>query len=160
MNPAAANPLDQLRGYHMPQAVSWWPPAPGWWLLAGLVIVAIAGLTWWALRRYRRRASWRQAQNELKLLRAARNDDAEFVRNVSKLLRRYALKIFPAQDVAALTGDAWLAFLDRNGGNGRFRDGPGRQLMEAPYRPDAKIDRAGLIGVAEEWIRRNRSMTS
>ena len=36
MNPAAAtpDPLAGLRGYHLPEAVSWWPPGPGWWLLA------------------------------------------------------------------------------------------------------------------------------
>ena len=28
------NPLDQLQPLIAPPAIHWWPPAPGWWLLA------------------------------------------------------------------------------------------------------------------------------
>ena len=45
MNPAAinANPLDQLRDIHLPEPISWWPLAPGWWLL---IIIALALMVW------------------------------------------------------------------------------------------------------------------
>ena len=39
MNPAASNL--QLRDIHLPDAVSWWPPAPGWWLLLGGLLLAL-----------------------------------------------------------------------------------------------------------------------
>ncbi|MDP7406676.1 MAG: DUF4381 domain-containing protein, partial [SAR324 cluster bacterium] len=27
------DPLAALRDVHLPPAVSWWPPAPGWWII-------------------------------------------------------------------------------------------------------------------------------
>ncbi len=30
-----------LRDIHLPGSIGWWPPAPGWWLLAGLLLAAL-----------------------------------------------------------------------------------------------------------------------
>ena len=30
-----------LRDIHLPDAVSWWPPAPGWWLVTGLLLALV-----------------------------------------------------------------------------------------------------------------------
>jgi len=158
---AAADPLAGLRGYHLPDPVGWWPPAPGWWVLAVLVLVLLAVLIHWAARRHRRYAAARQALKELSRLReglAADGDPVGFVRGLSRLLRRFALVRFPRRDVAGLAGDAWLAFLDSTGGNGRFRSGPGRLLADAPYRPTTEIPVDSLAELAEDWIGRNREV--
>lgn len=162
MNPLtdpAADPLAGLRAYHLPEPPSWWPPAPGWWLLAACVLMLLAALAWWLLRRRTRRAAARAALRELGDLRAtlrADDDAAGFVRALSKLLRRYAISAFPRRDVAALTGDDWLYFLDRHGGDGQFAGGPGRQLLDAPYRRDPAVGARDLAILAERWIRHNR----
>lgn len=164
MNPTAAtaaDPLAGLRGYHLPAPPSWWPPAPGWWVLAGLVVLLIALLGWWALRRYRRRAAARQARDELVDLQTRleqQGDRAAFVRGLSKLLRRYAMVVFSRRRVAALAGEQWLAFLDDHGGGERFRNGPGRQLIEAPYRRDSEIDPDTLVQLVGDWVSRNREV--
>jgi hypothetical protein len=158
MTATPADPLAQLRGYHFPAPVSWWPPAPGWWVLGGLLLALIAAGAWVLLRRRRRRAAARRAQEELQALRAALatgRDPAAFVRGLSRLLRRFALARFPRREVAGLTGADWLAFLDANGGGGRFRDGPGRLLTEAPYRPAGEIPAEELADLACDWILRN-----
>ena len=41
MNPTD---LSQLRDIHLPEAVPWWPPAPGWWMLFALVIAGAVGV--------------------------------------------------------------------------------------------------------------------
>jgi hypothetical protein len=156
---SGADPLALLRGYHMPDPIDWWPPAPGWWLLLILLSGALAASVWWLLRRRARMAAARHASHELSRLRhelAVRKDTTQFTRELSKLLRRYALAVFPRHKVAALTGDDWLLFLDAHGGNGQFCHGPGRQLLDAPYRPEVTTSVEPVALLVEDWIERNR----
>ncbi len=32
---------EQLQPIVLPEPVKWWPPAPGWWLLAATLLIAI-----------------------------------------------------------------------------------------------------------------------
>lgn len=50
-NPA----LEQLRDIHLPQAVQWWPPAPGWWIVTALTLALLVWLVRYLQGRYRRR---------------------------------------------------------------------------------------------------------
>jgi hypothetical protein len=145
--------LSQLRDIHMPAPVSWWPPAPGWWVVLALLLI-VAGLGY-ALYRRRRRNRWRgSALTELARLRAAPAEG--LLRDLSVLLRRVAISRFPRHDVAALTGEAWLAFLDRTLGEGvAFQSEVGRALLSAPYgRSDADVDAGPLLDLCERWIKR------
>ena len=160
MNP---DPLSDLRDWHLPDPVSWWPPAPGWWLLAGLILLGL----WLAIRggrRWRRQSSsTRAALRQLDALGKALardGDQRRFVVGVSQLLRRLALVRFPREQVAGLSGDAWLGFLDATGGGGSFAQGAGRVLAESAYRADAafdaEFDPAQLSRIAVGWIHANR----
>ena len=163
MNPAAAtpDPLAGLRGYHLPEAVSWWPPGPGWWLLAGLLLVLVIALALYLIRRRRCRAAARLALDELAGLRAdlaANGDPGDVLRGLSRLLRRLALVRYPRQRVAGLTGAAWPEFLDAHGGVKHFRNGPGRLLVEAPYRPSREMPAQELAALVEGWILHDREL--
>jgi hypothetical protein len=154
-----ADPLASLRAYHLPDPIGWWPPAPGWWLLLILLSIVVGASIGWLLRRRARTAAARRASRELSRLRhelAVGKDTTQFMRELSKLLRRYALAVFPRHRVAALTGDDWLLFLDAHGGNGQFRHGPGRQLLDAPYRPRVTAPMEQVASLVEDWIARNR----
>ncbi len=124
------DPLAGLRPVHTPPPPGWWPPAPGWWLLAGALLLAATGTVWWWRRRTRLR---RVALRELDALAARRPPLPELAEALNRLLKRYALACYPRHQVAALTGQRWLAFLDAHGGHGRFRHGPGRALLALAY---------------------------
>jgi hypothetical protein len=144
--------LSQLRDIHLPPAVSWWPPAPGWWALLALVLI-VAGVVYAIVVR-RRRNRWRgSALTELTRLRDAAPE--QVLREVSVLLRRVAISCYPRQEVAALTGADWLAFLDRTlGGGTAFQAGVGQVLRSGPYANHAEVDAAALLGLCERWIKR------
>ena len=57
--------LQGLRDIQLPESVPFWPPAPGWWLLA-LLLAASLSCGFFTL--YRRRALRREALGELRRL--------------------------------------------------------------------------------------------
>lgn len=146
-----------LRDIHLPDPISWWPPAIGWWLLLGLVLLLGAGLTY-GVRRWRRVTPARRGLLALERLEADRSMTArEKLQALSVLMKRVALSLRPRASVAGLTGEDWLGWLDETAGAARFREGPGRRLAEAPYRPAP--DAAELAEVLEEcrnWLKAQR----
>ena len=153
-----AETLEQLRDVHPPQAPGFWPPAPGWWLLAGFVAIAL-GWAGWHLWRHRQRARWRnEVMDSLTALensREAASDPMWLVAEVSVLLRRVALCGHDRDDVAGLSGASWLAFLDRTGGGGQFAEGAGRILATGPYARREEFDAEGLLAVSRRWLEHN-----
>ena len=157
MNPALA----QLRDIHLPPPVSWWPPAPGWWLLAAILLLTTSALFVW--QRRRRGNRWRRlAMQELAKLRSRleshQAQTRPLVSELSMLLRRGALSCYPREEVAALHGERWLAFLDRTlDGSPSFQSGAGRLLATAPYLREENIDESSLsalFDLAECWLKK------
>ncbi|HEY0178963.1 MAG TPA: DUF4381 family protein [Dokdonella sp.] len=159
----AAAPAPELRDIHLPAPPSWWPPAPGWWLLALVALAAAVLAVRWLLRRRRERRWRRRVRAELERIaatHAAQPDFARLAAEVSQLLRRAALVI--ERDAAGLRGEAWLAFLDARLPPAQrdaapFRSGPGRALVDAPFRRVddpalADADADALIALARGWL--------
>ena len=157
MNPTSMTPLD-LRDIHAAAAPPLWPPAPGWWLLAVLLIAVLAIATVWLLRRYHRYRQKRQIIGELDILsnRITTINNSEFLAQLSILLRRIALRRYSRERVASLTGSDWLRFLDATGGGGEFEHGVGHILETGPYRPYLQdVPAEELLAVARRWVLRN-----
>ena len=129
-----------LRDLHLPEAIGWWPLAPGWWLLIALLSLGLAWLLQRSWQKYRMNAPRRYAIRAL----AAVEDEYLSHRNpvrlgqqVSGLLRRGMLAYAPRREVAGLTGESWLAWLDRDLPVPYFHTEGGKSLLQLPYRnPD------------------------
>ncbi len=140
--------LEALRDIHPPPPPPWWPPAPGWWALAGLAAAALAALLWWRRRRVRP-APLAAALKELEALDSL--EGAELAAALSLLLRRLVAAL-DGSDAAALAGEAWLRHLDAALEGAPFSRGPGRVLLEAPYRRDPQFDAGALRALVRRWI--------
>lgn len=148
----------QLRDIHLPDPVSWWPPAPGWWALVSIFILFFLAVRAFLKMKKARRVRV-AALNELELLSAGftqAQDAHRLVKALSVLLRRICLSYYPRFDVAGLTGERWLLFLDKHlggeKGHGHFSEGPGRTLITAPYQAEVEIDGLGLLSLCRDWI--------
>lgn len=148
-----------LRDIHIPASIDWWPPAPGWWILAGLILAMVILTTWWYRRwraRYVQRAA-KQALAEIRQAYAQHHDGQVLVQQLSTLLRRACLSTYARDEVAGLTGEAWLAFLDQGLAKQkklkhRFSDDVGRVLTSAPYQRAGKINGEVLLTLCDYWI--------
>ena len=124
-------------------------------MLTALLLGALIAVGWRLTTIWRRRRRQARILGELEAL-STRSPD-QLASRVSTLLRRVALMCFERREVAPLTGAAWLAFLDRTGGDGAFTSGAGNVLATAPYRAHqvSDIDNDALIALARRWITQN-----
>ncbi len=145
-----------LRDIHLPDTVSWWPPAPGWWLLGMLLLLGVFVFFMLMRRRKAKRLSVAvQARNEIARIRQGYEecgDKAELAKELSALLRRVCISIRPRQETASLTGSEWLDYLDKQIGSDHFVNGAGQVLIEAPYRHDVDYDPDVLLGIVNDWL--------
>ena len=160
--------LDRLHDIVMPGPVPWWPPAPGWYVVAALALVVGVWAVWRWWRQWHANAYRRAALAELEQLAAqsrepSRRDVA--LQALPALLKRTALAAFPRDEVASLSGAAWLGFLDRTGGGRDFTSGPGALITEIAYAPHCTehLDQAqqeAVIQCVRRWIRKHHLHTA
>jgi len=146
--------LKELRDLQMPDAVSWWPPAPGWWLVGAIAAAALVWAVW----------RWRQHREATRYRRDARNafsdihnswtnskDANVYLNDAAALLRQIAIKTRGREHVAGLTGSAWIAELSELSGAPLSSDTTAA-LTESRYRGvnDANIDR--VHGELQNWL--------
>jgi hypothetical protein len=150
-----------LRDIHLPDPVSWWPPAIGWWLVLALALTGIAVAVFWHRHRVALRtapASLAHAQLiHLQAAWAANQDTAWLAVEISIWLRRVSMSLVSRQDVASLTGSQWQQFLNELAGEQIFSVDDARLITVIPYRAAAaanvRADGRGVENFAKEGTR-------
>lgn len=151
--------LSQLRDIRGLDAVGWWPPGPGWWLAAGLLI-ALSGL---ALYGQRRRACYSASwQAEMKARLGSLRDDQSLslkqkAAALSEIMRLIAMRRFGREACAGRQGREWLGWLAQHDPQ-QFRwDEQALVLADAPYMPEDKVKEAAdwekIVAAAERWLK-------
>ena len=151
----AENPLSNLKDIHLPPAVSFWPPAPGWWFLTILFVLLTFFCCRWLWRRHKRQRPKTDALLNLKTLQNQynkNNNALATLRNLSQLLRLAALSFYKQEEVASLHGLAWLEFLDKTGQTMEFTQGAGKIFGTQVYqqKPDFELDTLFLL--VKKWV--------
>lgn len=147
----------QLRDIHLPETVSWWPPAIGWWLTP--LLLALLALAFIALRRIlhkrRQNAHKNIARAELQRIKqhyADSGDALHSLRELSILLRRVALSYLPREHSASLTGEAWIAQLNQLAQHSVFSEQHIELLTRGVYQPQLETDLTPLLKQCEQWL--------
>lgn len=140
-----------LRDLHLPDPVSAWPPAPGWWVLALVGSALLGWLLWLGYRRWQR-------QRPLTLSRRAADqaldhcwqqwqqqpDSSRLVSDINQTLKRFC-RLWQPQ-ACCLSGDAWSQYLQAPQPLAEW-------LASAAYRPHQDdIDAPALLAFARRWL--------
>ena len=153
MNPT--DPLAALRDIRVPDGPEFWPPAPGWLVVAGLIIAVGLMATFIGVRQWRAGRFRREALASLRTLRARHQDgapDVEVAMELSMLIRRVALARHTREEVAGLVGERWMAQLESTlPGIG---DAARSALLDAPYARRSRFDVGRALSACEQWVRR------
>ncbi len=99
-----------LRDIHLPDAIGWWPPAPGWWLLAALITAVVV----WRLTGKKSSATItisQQLDNIYDHLQE-NGDTALYSNRLSRLLRELVNDSAAGATVAPLQGQHWVNWME------------------------------------------------
>ena len=147
--------LSQLRDIHGAPPASWWPPAPGWWVLAFLLMVVLTWVGRKLLARYRRHKRRKSMLAWVDHLNATIDPGREpqaYLSTVNRIFKLVALRAFPAQQCAVMAGSEWAAFL-----MDKLKNSPSVEslhvLASGPYDPAPQFDAGTISELSRAWIK-------
>ncbi len=142
MKPDATS-LDRLHDIVEPTSVSWWPPAPGWYIVFAVFLImfvwfSIRWWKWWKANAYRREA--------LRKLDSLQDSAA-----IAELLRRTALATYSRSEIATRSGVEWVQWLSEKSQNA-MPSHVSEILQSEIYRPENCSHLSELKDYVADWI--------
>ncbi|MTI15395.1 DUF4381 domain-containing protein [Sansalvadorimonas verongulae] len=160
MPPQAPNPLDALEPNILPAPIGFWPPAVGWWIVAGLALLLILVLAYALWRWYKSNVYRREAVRQLTAIQQSyttHKSASRLVQQYNHLLKAVALQRYPREQVASLHGNEWLTFLDQQlKSSTDFTKGAGNVLGHSAYSKNVNLEADILHTVATRWVKKHR----
>lgn len=145
-----------LREIHLPDAISWWPLALGWWMMLGILLLFLIALL--VIRHFQKPTLKKHAAKELSAIEHMFQSGQDATRCLSALsmfLRRVVLSQNHPAETAGLTGTAWLKLLDRSLDEPEFSQGAGQILLTGPYQSNVEKGAViQLIQLCHKWVER------
>lgn len=155
--------LEQLRDIHLPNAIPMWPIAPGWIMIFAILLGLISYLMYVAYQRKQKKITVKYALSKLNMLKhlmIENPNNINIAAEISTLIRRTALHYFHREEIAGLSGNDWLAFLNRSGNTTQFTGETGNLLIDGPYRQNNAADLTSLFVVTKAWLATISKMNS
>ncbi|MBU2955291.1 DUF4381 domain-containing protein [Marinobacter sp. F3R08] len=151
MNPQ--DPLSQLRDIHLPETGGFWPPAPGWWILAIALVAMLSALIWLFLQRRKKNRWYRSAHAELTRLERSATAAPSWFTQLNTLLKQAARMRYPDQHPEALSGDAWVEFLLATAPRDRVASRPVVEaLVHSSWQPTVSAEPSEALAFARLWL--------
>ena len=153
--------LTGIQEITLPEPISYVPHTIGWKILLVVIVIVALVLGYnryrhWQANRYRTFALDRLAEIE----REVRVPETRLraLSDLPVLVKQTALQTFPRDEIAQLSGDRWLEFLDRSCDTQEFTQGGGQLLPQLAYQSTSALANlseqriSNLIELIRQWI--------
>lgn len=148
---------------HLPNDVSAWPPAIGWWLL-----VLISALLFWAaivaFKKHQNKWQYRKAALRLLAEEYRRFNDTNTQATATALisvLKRTAMSAYPEQDLRGIYGQQWVSCLNRQTPKAYFEANLASYFIDQQYQiattEHNNIDVSALYHACQCWIKQHNT---
>lgn len=141
--------LNQLKNVHLPDSISIFPLAIGWYIIITIVIILII----FACIKLKQKKYNNQVKQIYALLAKIEADKTNRqLSEVSILIKRVAIMKFPKLNVHTMFGEKWLNFLDEVGKTNNFTNGDGRYLLDI-YQNKPIENPEQFFVVVRQWLK-------
>lgn len=144
----------ELRDIHLPDTVSWWPPAIGWWVLL-LLIVLLLFVSYLLVKKMRQVTVRQTAMTEFAIIKNTflkTGNKTTLSQQISQLLRQVLLSSQQRTVVASVTGEEWLKLLKASHPKGIFKLEWLELIAVSSYKKQADYDAGELLDHLESWL--------
>ena len=147
-------PKLELRDIHLPGDPSFWPLAPGWWVLIVIACV-IAYFVYKKIKQINAiKHTNKLLQDELLTIETnfgQHNDKHQLATDISELLNRFVKYILKDAMATSLTGKQWIDYLNNRVQTNVF-DKHQKELTQAQYTPEIDYDAESLIATVKTYF--------
>ncbi|MBE0483285.1 MAG: DUF4381 domain-containing protein [Bacterioplanes sp.] len=138
-----------------PEAISWWPLAWGWWIVALLCLLLFTLCIVWGWRSWQQRAPIRDARQILShyqqhALQSPQANGQWFIQHCNHVLKQVCVHAYP--HAVGLSGGAWLHFLQAHSKQPLFDDHYGQVIAHGGYQPHCRYDIVELYQRVDQWL--------
>jgi len=145
----------QLRDIHLPEPVSWWPLSLFTWASIAIVLLMLVMFVVFLLHRGYARKPSSIALSELDTCYSKwcnTECKVSYLQNCSAILKRLALSISKRKEVANLSGEAWVIWLNQQGTKS-LTETTKHTLSTDCYTPSPAADIPQLHNDLVQWIK-------
>ena len=171
---------EQLRDIQTPEPISWWPMAPGWWMLIVLGVVLSVVLFRYLRKRQREREYRNYLTDELEAIYNAwqeTQNTSNYCQQANQLLKRAMLKVqtdsrndnntelsasSELNSISALSGSAWLESLEsvHEPMSESVHNALGLYVYQANAQIEGAVDVPNLHAELTNWLSQHRRVLS
>ena len=105
--------LDNLHDIIVPEAIGFFPPAPGWYVVALLLLALLFHFSIGFYKRHKKSLYRREAIEELGSYEA-QGEDKEKTLHLLTLAKRVAIAAYGREEIAKLSGESWWDFMEKH----------------------------------------------